>query len=116
MSGWVGTETFDLTWTKATKWHRHCRCGAASLVEIYVRHLEPAGFARHYQPSANACRISRSNLRSLDSEWPERPIYEALQPVGAERERGVGLADAEPGVALVHGLPADTHSFADGVP
>ena len=86
MSGWnqrtYSVLVFELTYTKARYWHRRCGCGAATLDELWTRHLEPAGFELVPHQSASVLALAREDLRFESGPTFSRgPIFEALQPV-----------------------------------
>ncbi len=83
MSGWergYSCAAFGLTATKGAYWHGRCDCGAATLDDLWRRHLEPAGFERLSSPSPNLLVVTRGDLVARRGPvLSEGPVFDALR-------------------------------------
>lgn len=86
MSGWDHGGRFGLTATKAEYWHRSCdgACGLRAgwtLPELFVAHLQPLGYTRHYHRSAALLLVSHPQIPvgiPGAIEYSRGPIFEAV--------------------------------------
>ncbi len=83
MSAWMrgySCVAFGLTATKGAYWHSRCDCGAVTLDDLWLRHLEPAGFERLSSPSRNLLVVTRADLVARRGPvLSEGPIFDALR-------------------------------------